>query len=495
MIRSAFLFIFLFVILLSSCKDEKTPCEDAFVSRYSAVQSAFANVYRSDADADDLEVLEKNIESFLSNHRDEKCTYNGSVIDATAEADQFLAQINKGVVKMVSKVVYGTDNRVDVDDSPNDDYRNWAQATAAMIPNYRIGSDGAIYSNTLGVSKDLCSGERFADQINPAICSGFLIGSDILVTAGHCVESLSDCSDYKWVFNFRDNTIFFDSDDSYECVEVLGREQAGNGADYAVVRLDREVPGITPLKFRVEGKVRDNAPLVVIGHPSGLPAKIADGASVRSNSPSQYFVANLDTFGGNSGSAVLDAETGMVEGILVRGETDYISMGSCDIVNTCSDSGCSGEDVTRMTALTGIPSELLIVDGGWSDWGSWSHCSGGTQTHTRSCNNPVPSEGGDDCDGGISESRDCINFTLSEAFSGIYDQKNFAEYDQYGVISFLGFQQGSYILMGRSLFDLCGMHAVDGSNGDWLVSSVVSCSNRGSLGTIYDIFSTSVLSE
>ena len=48
-----------------------------------------------------------------------------------------------------------------------------------------------------------------------------------------------------------------------------------------------------------------DTPLVVIGHPSGLPTKIADGAWVRNNESEYYFVTNLDTFGGNSGSAVL----------------------------------------------------------------------------------------------------------------------------------------------------------------------------------------------
>ena len=33
-------------------------------------------------------------------------------------------------------------------------------------------------------------------------------------------------------------------------------------------------------------------------------------------------------------------------GILVRGETDYKSNGSCTVVNTCTETGCRGEDIT-----------------------------------------------------------------------------------------------------------------------------------------------------
>ena len=51
--------------------------------------------------------------------------------------------------------------------------------------------------------------------------------------------------------------------------------------------------------------------------------KIADGAWVRKNTNPVFFQTNLDAFGGNSGSPVLNSETGEVEGILVRGEIDY----------------------------------------------------------------------------------------------------------------------------------------------------------------------------
>ena len=43
-----------------------------------------------------------------------------------------------------------------------------------------------------------------------------------------------------------------------------------------------------------------------------------------------------------------------------------------------------------------------LVDGGWSSWrhGSCSMtCGGGIRTSTRTCNNPAPSCGGNDCSG------------------------------------------------------------------------------------------------
>ena len=53
----------------------------------------------------------------------------------------------------------------------------------------------------------------------------------------------------------------------------------------------------------------------------------------------------------------------------------------------------------------------LLVDGGWSSWGTWSGCSvtcgGGSQTRVRTCSNPPPSGGGENCRGSSSELRSC----------------------------------------------------------------------------------------
>ena len=54
---------------------------------------------------------------------------------------------------------------------------------------------------------------------------------------------------------------------------------------------------------------------------------------------------------------------------------------------------------------------FLLVDGGYSDFGDWSECSaecgGGTQTRSRTCTNPAPANGGADCVGDSTETREC----------------------------------------------------------------------------------------
>ena len=52
---------------------------------------------------------------------------------------------------------------------------------------------------------------------------------------------------------------------------------------------------------------------------------------------------------------------------------------------------------------------LGSVDGGWSNWGSWTSCDfdTGTRKKERQCNNPSPLNGGALCAGNGQESTEC----------------------------------------------------------------------------------------
>src|SRR5690606_13123099 len=149
--------------------------------------------------------------------------------------------------------------------------------------------------------------------------------------ASHCYFDMEQdvCHTSSWVFDLKmQNANYIDltnipKDNVYRCKEVL-KTRMDDEFDYALIRLDREVVGRSPLKFRTEGKISDETELVAIGHPSMLPLKLTDHGKILKNDHSSYFDTNLDTFQGNSGSAVFDAKTGLLEGILIGGKTDYI---------------------------------------------------------------------------------------------------------------------------------------------------------------------------
>jgi V8-like Glu-specific endopeptidase len=254
------------------------------------------------------------------------------------------------------KVVYGSDDRIDLYQTDSRQLRSLADSTVALFRSADVTSaDGVarLTTQNYGERMGLCKEEPFFEQPMGAFCSGSLVAPDMIMTAGHCVPSPEECANIKFVFGFavqeKDKFPTSVSDgDVYGCKELIGREQVNDGADWALVRLDRAVKGHKPLKLNRSGRIAAGAPVLVIGHPAGLPTKIAGGANVRDASKAGFFTANLDTYGGNSGSAVFNADTGLVEGILVRGEQDYVSKGSCRVSNVCPNDGCRGEDVTKI---------------------------------------------------------------------------------------------------------------------------------------------------
>lgn len=282
-------------------------------------------------------------------------TKTSTLITALILSTSAFAGINQ------AKVIYGDDNRVDVIESTDNMFVELSQSTAGMIKkgdlSRAVGGMVKIKGKTLE-SRGICADERFSQQTSTANCSGFLVGEDLLVTAGHCITRMADCKKYKWVFDYKiakkgDTSVSVKESSIYTCTEIISREltRFGGKNDYALVKLDRKVTDRKALEFRKTGKVKKGDELVVIGHPSGLPTKIADGSTVRSLN-SLYFKADLDTYGGNSGSAVMNATTGVVEGILVRGETDYISTsGGCRASNAIGQDAGRGEDVTYITNI------------------------------------------------------------------------------------------------------------------------------------------------
>jgi Trypsin-like peptidase domain len=255
------------------------------------------------------------------------------------------------------RAIYGTDDRKDIYEVADAELRTLADSVAALVeaPNLRATSSGRLRLTTSSYKDDyeLCDGETFANQPLGCFCSGFLVAPDVIATAGHCVRSTISARRTRFVFGFR----MLDRDrartefakrDVYEGVALLAREET-DSHDWALVKLDRRVVGRMPIRVRESGKIADERGVFVIGHPNGLPAKYAGGAKVRDNRNRAIFTANLDTYGGNSGSPVFDQRTKIVEGILVSGEQDFVQRGDCYVSLICPDARCSGESVTRST--------------------------------------------------------------------------------------------------------------------------------------------------
>ena len=270
-----------------------------------------------------------------------------------------------------SKSIYGFDDRQDYYAASAPMKQLSDSVVSLWNANYVRTVDGKATMSTVnfGQAVGLCPGQKFAEQPIGAFCSGTLVGEDVVMTAGHCIVDEAKCAATKLVFGYAlkkagDYPTTVPAGDVYGCSSIIKRDldtktgflesifNGGPGPDFALIRLDRKVTGRKPLAIHKKAKPANGDRLFVIGHPVGLPLKVAGNAKVRDASPKYFFKADLDTFGGNSGSAVFNASTNLIEGILVRGDVDFIdSPAGCKVASVVPQDGGRGEAVTKISVV------------------------------------------------------------------------------------------------------------------------------------------------
>lgn len=238
------------------------------------------------------------------------------------------------------RAVYGEDNRMDVFTVTDPHLQNMALPTAAMIDKTHLKKQGKqtlITGPSLGDRYKLCPNQRFRKQQVSANCSGTLVAADLIMTAGHCYEmAKQDCKNYSWVFDYKVSSadqasVTVSNSSVFSCKKViLKKNDTDAGIDHALIQLDRPVKD-RPFAKLASGEIRKGDPLVLIGHPSGLPTKIAADAFILEVLTSS-FKTNVDAFSVNSGSGVFHATSGEVVGILSSGRADYDGKDGCTSV-------------------------------------------------------------------------------------------------------------------------------------------------------------------
>jgi len=273
------------------------------------------------------------------------------------------------------EIIYGNDDRQDVYEIAGNAYYMGLQQAAAVV----VGINEITYNagtNTYSLSATawtqiggtpVCPTEPFNGQLTIGFCSSFLVGTDLVATAGHCVGP-GDEGQIAFIFGFDQQSAAIGpnttvpADNVYIVTQIVDHQLSGD-LDHCVSRVDRPVVGRTPLPIRRSGTLSAGEPVIMIGHPWALPKKLDDGGQCQDPSNPGYFTANVDAYGGNSGSMVVNAATGVIEGILVRGNPDW-SFGSCVQSNVCPNTGCPGfEEISKTIAFAGSVPELGLVVG------------------------------------------------------------------------------------------------------------------------------------
>jgi hypothetical protein len=225
-------------------------------------------------------------------------------------------------------------------------YMASAEAVGFIVPVSLLqqlpSGDYYVLSAKYGERYDLCStGERFVDQqCVKGIGTTFLISSQTTCTAAHCVPSQIKASDLRILFGYvldqpgPVQSVIIKKDDVYSVKQVVVRHPADDGPDWAILQLDRPC-NRKPLKFGA-GHPDKNTKVYAIGYPYGLALKVAPAAPIVSEvGPNNCFTAAVDTYAGNSGCPIINEATNEVEGLLVKGWTDFKWI---DINNTCKRS-------------------------------------------------------------------------------------------------------------------------------------------------------------
>jgi V8-like Glu-specific endopeptidase len=157
---------------------------------------------------------------------------------------------------------------------------------------------------------------RFMTSSGQALCTGFLISNDLMLTNEHCIRTTEEM--YSLVAEFG-----YDNYGSVpERFRARALEATNSVLDYSVLRLIGN-PGARwgKVKLGAKDEIVDNRALVIIQHPAGEPKQVSiygclvSGTKRRGIKEDTDFGHLCDTLGGSSGSPVFSLSSGTVVGL------------------------------------------------------------------------------------------------------------------------------------------------------------------------------------
>lgn len=279
--------------------------------------------------------------------------------------------------------IFGADDRLPL--PPGSPHYEASRATALAIlsANFEPAGEGKIKIDP-GKLDELCEGEKFRGEPSMSYaCTGFLVGPDLIATAGHCMVNTGEsrnepgmyCEAYSWLFDYRneaDGSVRVKdvpADRLYKCKEVIYavKDEQAPFRDYALVRLDRPVLDRKPYTLST-APVNMATQFHMYGHPLGLPLKHSRFAMLLKNDfERESFLTSLDAFEGNSGSPVF-TQKGEIAGILVGGTPSISTVeqpGHCSKLNRCAENGTNcllpDQNTGPFNGYQGVGSEVQRI--------------------------------------------------------------------------------------------------------------------------------------
>jgi hypothetical protein len=171
--------------------------------------------------------------------------------------------------------------------------------------------------------------ERLGESYGAYGYSGYLLGKRFVLTAWHGWEYFAREPQVA-IFDYCahsacDQPVYVSAELVVKVREYpRAQPQRDGGArdcpgDWVILELERDVEHLPPAPPLTLGAPLLGTAVYTLGYPCGLPLKLADGAQVL-HLDAEGFRADLDTFTGNSGSPVFDAEQHALLGIVIEGQ-------------------------------------------------------------------------------------------------------------------------------------------------------------------------------
>lgn len=275
--------------------------------------------------------------------------------------------------------IFGADDRVEALASSARPYTQ-SVAIGVLSSLWEEDENGSSHLIAESFGSDfLCKDENFSNQkFLSYACTGFLVGPDLLVTAGHCatypnteIENESElyCKAYTWMFDYYESTDTNNIPEYsiYRCDKIIYATYKGkmNTPDFALIKLDRPVKNRSYLKISSKESLYGQK-VSMLGHPMGAPMKFANNAFITAptNKMNKSYFTNLDALSGNSGSPVFN-ETYEVIGLLVGGlpnfTTYYDKKNHCERYNHCDDDGKNCVKKSNLSVDDSLPNTFSEV--------------------------------------------------------------------------------------------------------------------------------------
>lgn len=293
--------------------------------------------------------------------------------------------------------IYDFDERLTPSWSSHENLNSYLPAIGAFIHNNYLHQ--GLYSTvvkapSLQVKENICSDQRFAEEISPASCSGFLVAPDIVMTSAHCLipkdtsfisriwhrifnnnpqaqnriykrRIMNKCKNRSWVFNFNDRNneliaegtlVLHKIENQFvaKCQDLVYYQRAAkNNQDFVLIKLNKKIPA---KYFQFSNQpTRDPEDIWMIGHPLGISAKISPAHDFLLSDSEKFYRIAIDSFRGNSGSPLVDKKM-KVLGILTGGGKDLVFNKSrgcydyykCSVHEIGTNINCPGEKFLKI---------------------------------------------------------------------------------------------------------------------------------------------------